>query len=856
MFQVSLHINSQIINEITGLATDNWIDADLNPDVNVTLNDSIKDAKDVGKVFTAYSNQFKLPASKNNNRIFKYFHNHNVLNGFDARRKHEAILKLNGFDFKKGYIKLNKVNLKDNAPLSYDIQFFGELTSLKDILGKAELRDLSSLNQYNHEYNVTNVRNGFEEGLDIYVAPDGTRFVTKDPDGDIKYPLISHTRLFEYDNQRFHRLLSEEEKAAGYTVASADRLDHADLKPAIRVSKIFDAIEANFPKIKFNKDWIDSVSAKFGSPFDELFMWLHRDKGYLNYDINPETPDPIFDNLVLNLWRNLKDGNGDNEYDYTSGDGDLRPLEVRSSFNFKYFSGNFTVEGVGSGAVYASVRLLRNGVDYSWLTTGATYSENGSISIDFETTQGSEIFDGDWEIITNVRCENSVGAVTPTLTITQNEQGVAQKTSVYGGSAVSLVENVLVPLCMPKKKIIDFLSDLFKMFNLVAYEVRHLDGTYEIFIESLDSYYRKGTAYDITQYIDISESNVERISPYSYISLRFPEKKTFLAINQEKITGDDFGNVEFRVDSFDEGNNSTSEYLFDGGEYVIEPKFEKVMYERLENRSIAPYTLSDIQIGLYVNDNKEDVPEPVVGEALLLYIVNQDLVSATEYIRWSDGNNSQKYNRPSNVKEDNSQTLHFNEEFDEWTRLTNPNSLFNNFYKTYISGIYSPYARRVIVDAHLPSLIYSKIELNDEVIINDIVFLIESIKTNLTTGKSSLKLLRATDIKPKYVVPSEGQLRANTDEYTWDERIEKWEEIIDGFGSYIEEVLGDFEARVDKDGGELDSSIDCVESAIRALPDAETARVLFDAYDARCEAASGDTEARTCTIDALNEILL
>jgi hypothetical protein len=701
---------------------------------------------------------------------------------------------------------------------------------------------------------VTNVRNGFEEGLDIYVAPDGTRFVTKDPDGDIKYPLISHTRLFEYDNQKFHRLLSEEEKAAGYTVASADRLDHSDLKPAIRVSKIFDAIEANFPKIKFNKDWIDSVTAKFGSPFDELFMWLHRDKGYLNYDIDPETPDPTFDTLVLNLWRNLKDGTGDNEYDYTSGDGDVRPLQVSSSgTSGRKFSGNFTVEGVNNGAVWAKVFLKRNNADYSWLTSGATYSESGNVTIDFDI---DEEYDGDWEIITHIRCENSVGAVIPTLTITDVSIQYGTRVSVYGGSAVSLVENVLVPLSMPKKKIIDFLSDLFKMFNLVAYEVRHLDGTYEIFIESLDSYYRKGTAYDITQYIDISESNVERISPYSYISLRFPEKKTFLAINQGKITGDDFGNVEFRVDSFDEGNNSTSEYLFDGGDYVIEPKFEKVMYERLENRSLTPYTLSEIQIGLYVNDNKEDVPEPVVGEALLLYIVNQDLVSATEYIRWSDGNNSQKYNRPSNVKEDQSQTLHFNEEFDEWTRQTNPNSLFNNFYKTYISGIYSPYARRVIVDAHLPSLIYSKIELNDEVIINDIVFLIESIKTNLTTGKSSLKLLRATDIKPKYVIPSEGQLRANTDEYTWDERIEKWEEIIDAFGSYIEEVLGDFEARIDKDGGILDSSIDCVESGVRSLPDAETARVLFDAYDARCEAASGDTEARTCTIDSLNEILL
>lgn len=777
MFQVSLHINSQIINQITGIATDNWFDADLDPKVNILLNDSIKDAKDVGKVMTAYSNQFKLPASKNNNQIFKYFHNHSVLNGFDSRRKHEAIIKLNGFDFKKGYIKLNKVNLKDNAPLSYDIQFFGELSSLKDILGKADLSDLTSLGKYNHEYSIDNVRDGFEEGLDFSFATSPP-LVFKDADGPIKYPLISHTRLFEYDSQKFHRLLSEEEKAAGYIVGSADRLDHSDLKPAIRVSKIFEAIEENFPKIKFNMDWIESTVAKFGSPFDDLFMWLHREKGYLNYDVDPPAPDPVFGTLVLNIWKNLNDGTGPYEYDYTSGSGDLRPLQVFiTGTSRRKFSGVFTVEGVNDGAVYARVGLKRNGVDVSYLANGATYSENGSISINFDINYD---LDGDWEITTDIRCENSVGAVIPTLTITDTSSAYGTRTSVYGGSAISLVEDVIVPLSMPKKKIIDFLSDLFKMFNLVAYEERKLDGTYEIYIESLDSYYRKGTAYDITQYIDISDSAVERISPYSYVSFKFPEKKTFLAINQEKITGDDFGDVEFRVDFFDEGNNSTSEYLFDGGEYNIEPKFEKVMYERLVNRDvIGSEEQTNIQIGLYVNDNKEDVPEPVLGDALLFYAVQEQTGFPEQYIRWSDGFNSIEYNRPSNVKGDSSQTLHFNAEFDEWTYDINQNSLFNNFYKNYIAGIYSPYARRVIVDAYLPSLIYSKIRLNDSIIIDRVVFLIESIKTNLTTGKSSLKLLRLTDIETKYVVPSEGQLKVNTEDTQWELRSEDWEEIKD-----------------------------------------------------------------------------
>jgi hypothetical protein len=764
MFQVSLHINSQTIDETAGGAIDDWYNADLDPQVNIILKDSIKDAKDVGKVMTAYTSQFKLPASKTNNKIFKYFHNHNVLNGFDARRKHEAIIKLNGFDFKKGYIKLNKVNLKDNSPLSYDIQFFGELSSLKDILGNSDLKDLTSLAKYNHEYSLSNVRDGFEEGLTIYIAPSGAIFVLKDPDGDIKYPLISHTRLFEYDSQKFHRLLSEEEQ--GQPVTSSDRISYNDLKPAIRATRVIEAIEETFPQIKFDTSWIESSTANFGSPFDDLFMWLHRDKGYITYgqDIESKT-----------FWANLKDGTGPLEYEYSSGDtSGILPL---STFTFgggigTFYECEFELTPDGGGENQIVVILINEGEVFDVIIENSSGQTTIEFALPFEPN-------GNWEIITQVFPANDVSNITPKLTVNKYapiSQG-GNKSAVYGNVSISLVKDIIVPLLMPKKKIIDFLSDLFKMFNLVAYEDRQLDGTYKIFLESLDSFYRKGTSYDITQYIDISNSSVERVSPFGSVSLKFPEPKTFLAINQRQITGDDFGDVSFRVSDFDEGNNTSSSLLFDGGEYNIEPKFEKVMYERLINSLDDSQT--NIQLGLYVNDNKENVPEPVIGEALLLYIVQEQTGSPVQYIKWSDGNNSTKYNRPSNVKADNSQTLHFNEEFDEWTLQTNPNSLFNNFYKTYISGIYSPYARRVVVDAYLPSLIFSKIKLNDSIIIADTVFLIDNITTNLTTGKTSLELLRVTDVETKYVVPTEGQETTSSDEEDWDVRTEYWEEIID-----------------------------------------------------------------------------
>jgi len=68
MILPTLYINASYISS-NGDIVDNWIKTDLKDGVNITVKVKIKDSKDVGKVFTAYSNQFKLPASKTNNKI-------------------------------------------------------------------------------------------------------------------------------------------------------------------------------------------------------------------------------------------------------------------------------------------------------------------------------------------------------------------------------------------------------------------------------------------------------------------------------------------------------------------------------------------------------------------------------------------------------------------------------------------------------------------------------------------------------------------------------------------------------------------------------------------------------------------
>ena len=67
-------------------------------------------------------------------------------------------------------------------------------------------------------------------------------------------------------------------------------------------------------------------------------------------------------------------------------------------------------------------------------------------------------------------------------------------------------------------------------------------------------------------------------------------------------------------------------------------------------------------------------------------------------------------------------------------------------------------------------------------------------------------------------------------------------------------IVKSFVERVELDGATVEAK-KCVNNAIKAMGDADGGRVLFDAYDVRVVAASGSTEARTCTINELNEIL-
>ena len=77
-----------------------------------------------------------------------------------------------------------------------------------------------------------------------------------------------------------------------------------------------------------------------------------------------------------------------------------------------------------------------------------------------------------------------------------------------------------------------------------------------------------------------------------------------------------------------------------------------------------------------------------------------------------------------------------------------------------------------------------------------------------------------------------------------------------GWGSAMFYILdpAQFQQRALEDGAVMEA-FECVSKQLRRYPQADLGRQRFDLYDTRVEGDSGSTEARTCTINELNELI-
>ena len=713
---------------------------DLFKDEIVSINASIQDIKDPAKIFTEFTKAFTIPASKTNNKLFQHYYNWNIVDSndntnsaFDARNKVASVIEINSIPFKKGFVALTGVELKFNKPYAYKIVFYGETVDLKNTLGDDKLGQLSKLGTNSLNYDVNTIK---------------ARLQTSAHSGAILCPLITSGASNDDNDLRPSRLFYNSQTGTNGTGnlywQNGGGHDwgvlYSDLKYAIRVHEIIDAIQDQYSNINFSDDFFSTSNAEFYN----LYLWLQRKKG----SVEPasqitEFPSPVTgfgipgpsnktgmeNNRTLKIYGTDLPTIKQDLIVNTSSSDPYTIVVYQGTTPFATFS-NQTGDNV-----YGKQELgILTAGDYSITIFSATqivFTDTTPIGIKWDLSGYNQGGGSGW-------AESwTIDSFTASATFTFDPQ-----------------EQI------PDIKTIDFLTSIFQMFNLTAYfDDRPLlangsnNPNYrKIRVQKLESFYASNVnEYDITEFIKIDSKQVNIALPYNEINFSYTGNDTLLAKQYEQLNGKPWGAEEYIGDG-DQFNAPNSKYS-------ISIDQEHLMYERLidVNNTLAyPNNQTSVQWGYMVDDNQD----AILGKPLFFYPIHQASGSSTDSISFRNGTTAvevDNYFIPSNsLSLDPSVStinLNFREEFNEYTTETGfTDTLFQSNYSTYISDIFNGKRRLVKMKALLPINIILQFNLNDTFIVGTEKFKINTIQINLITGDSDLELLNV--ISEPYLILS------------------------------------------------------------------------------------------------------
>lgn len=709
--------------------------ADMFEEISVTITDSIKNVRDVAKVFTEYSQTFSLPASRTNNKIFKHYYNSSIENGYDARIRATANIDLNSIPYKKGYIKLEGVDLKNNNPHTYRITFFGNTVSLKDLLGDDLLSSLASIPE--GRVNLLQEVGKKADGTNIlYDSADIETYLTtqvdKTVDGvvysaPVQVPLITHTQRLYYES-------TQDIINTGnlhYNNASGNDKQHGvkfnELKYALKLSVLIKAIEEKYG-LNFSSDFFKGGD----NSFTDLYIWLHRKKGDVeNLSISNES---LIDSFTDGFNFFTKS---------TMSNSSLSLSEIPSEPNFLYDFTSIYFESTTSSTLPYRISIRKEGLEVA---------NSGSITsgVKFTTELPPEFLEANSQYTAYIQSNSNITFQTLSFVVKRERQQYPLDDPEIEEKFYSITSfnfnssfNFSLSQQIPKMKVIDFLTAIFKMFNLVAY----VEGDVMV-VKTLDDFYANPSSnspYDITKYIDVNASQVNSALPFREVNFSYKGLKTFLAKRHDQLFNEEWGTEEY--------NGEDSAILSDSI-YKIEIPFEHMKFERLLDID-NPNPPTDIQCGYCVDDNQQSY----IGMPLVFYMARKTLstggkISFVNAVGTVDGED----NVPTNHKEISSyyapansdlkysqaedrQSINFSPESDEWELTTTNETLFNNYYKKYISSVFDKSNRLTKVTAFLPLRILHKYTLADRFVIAGKSYKINSIETDFYTGKTELELL-------------------------------------------------------------------------------------------------------------------
>jgi hypothetical protein len=692
---------------------------DLFDDEEISINLSVQNVQDISKVFTDFTQGFTVPASPRNNEILQHYYNSNitsssittetggspvwnsiglswntwttawnagasstsVTNTFDGRFRQPARIEINSLPFRTGVIEIEGVQLKGTEPYAYTMTFYGDVVTLTDLFGEDYLYDLD-FSGYNINYTDDNVYDG----------------LTTNTFGELFFPLMSPVKNWYYNSDSLDVSVNNIAYNLG---ASAHGINYYELKPALKVTAVLDAIEAKYG-ITFTGSFLSAT------PFVDLSLWLHRFEGYLF-----EGGNDIAWQLI-NFDRNTGSGSQFNLTTDTWTVPDDAPYDLQ--ITIANASENYEIGVFSNGAFEAS--LLQNAHPSSSLTLTIP-------SLIFNTGAQVQLF------------------IRPQLPISMTYQvtdysGVDSITStsefsVDQTASASYSFTLVVSDLMPEIKVKDFLAGILKMYNMV---IQPTSAT-SFLLQPLDDWYAAGTDQNYQTYFDITEYAVNRPPLYREIEFKYQDTEQILGFQYQRLNNTGFGDLR-------------NFFNFDGDEFIVEVPFECPLFERLTDLNGGTLTNVLAYKSITSEANEDGTFNPYLGAPILFYgyFNDYDLTANEVSFVMSDGttekivsgawyaNTSNRYQSAGA-----SHSICFGADIDPYHLQSVSNSLYNTEWSDYITDLYAKSRRLIQADAVLPIGKIITMNLKNAVIWNNAKYIVNSAQVNMTTGKATFELL-------------------------------------------------------------------------------------------------------------------
>ena len=698
---------------------------DLFQDEEISISLNVQNIQDLSKIFTDFTQSFTIPATAWNNEVLHHYYRTDVdssqitkrtivdnssavmgllgyvpdtitetsaANSFDFRLRPSARIEINSLPFRTGVIEMENVLMKGTEPYSYSLSFYGDLVNLTDLFGEDYLYDLD-LSAYDHTYDGATIQSGFSQN-----ALFG---------GDVFYPLMSPVRNWVYDvpnGDINHDNDIHYDNSSGHTHG----INYYELKPAIKVLKILEAIEA-----KYGVDFVGDFMTD--AQFDKLYLWAHRYEGYM-YE---NQPNGAVAQLVNFNAQTIAGFDLANDWWLVPSGANLQNIE----FNYNIDSVVYTQEYY--------VDLYKDDVLYA--TNAHTGNVIGGKFVPIKVRTGER-----WQLKLRPSTQSAM-AYRFTQFFGRNVLTLTKYYEVRQTLFATYQVRVDVSSLMPEIKVKDFLSGIVKMHNLVVTP----NSPTEFNLQTLDGWYADGTDQDLTQYIDIEEVTINRPPIYREIDFKYQETEQILGFEYKRTNpyGVGFGDLN-------------AKFSFDADTYEVELPFECPLFEMLTNYQGHGSSVSIPSNVLVYKSITNEVDQdnqfnPYVGAPILIYGEFSLDISANP-IGFRDETGTLQppidevwYANTSSTSlgVGTAYSIAWGADIDPYYLTSVTNSLYATYWEDYITDLYDSNRRVVKVESQLPLGKILNLQLNNKIIWNNQRWIVNSADVNMTTGKTTFELL-------------------------------------------------------------------------------------------------------------------